>query len=465
MRVSVVDTLEIADSRKTADGYLAVRANIARDGVYQYTRREIGMKDGDPNELVGVYRSPEYTFNEDALASFAHRPVTVNHPKGGVSSKTWKRDSVGHTGGAVWQSDDKKHVVVDMLLMDERGIEAATTTHKQISAGYSTEIEFEDGVAPDGQPFVAKMTGTYRADHIALVPAGRAGHTCRIGDAAWPIENITDSPATAEKWLRKAIALHEKHMNGDAPTTGKAGDASQELMMTQMKNALSELTGEKVKPKMKMGDTTTHTETLVKDTKKMPSLILDGLKVDLSDEEAVSAAFKKLTDAKDAAIDRAGKAEQSLADAKDGHADAMKEAQKLHDKALGEKDAEIEKLKGQVMDQSAIDKLADAKADIVATARRALGDKAPDFAGKSIAEVRRASVAVKFGDEAVKDRSDDYVEARFDGMIADAKDAPRDNFRDAMANRDVVDFADAAAKAKAARDEMIAGLTSREAAK
>lgn len=446
MRVSVVDALEIADSRKTADGYLAVRANIARDGVYQYTRREIGMKDGNPNELVGVYRSPEYTFNEDALASFAHRPVTVNHPKGGVSSKTWKRDSVGHTGGAVWQSDDKKHVVVDMLLMDERGIEAATTTHKQISAGYSTEIEFEDGVAPDGQPFVAKMTGTYRADHIALVPAGRAGHTCRIGDAAWPIENITDSPATAEKWLRKAIALHEKHMNGDAPTTGKAGDASQELMMTQMKNALSELTGEKVKPKMKMGDTTTHTETLVKDAKKMPSLILDGLKVDLSDEEAVSAAFKKMTDAKASAEAKAATDAVALADAQAQVATLTAEKATLT--------AEKATLAAELADARDPAKLRDAAAEYAAIADKArkLGVEVAD--ADSVAAIKANAVKAKVGDAAAS-----FTDAQFDAAFATLSvptDAKPDAFRQSMAARDGVSIADAMAESQKAYADKIA---------
>lgn len=43
--------------------------------------------------------------------------------------------------------------------------------------------------------------------------------------------------------LNAAIALHEKHMNGTAPTTGKAGDASQQKMMDQMTAALAALNG------------------------------------------------------------------------------------------------------------------------------------------------------------------------------------------------------------------------------
>lgn len=38
--------------------------------------------------------------------------------------------------------------------------------------------------------------------------------------------------------LREAIALHEKHMNGSAPTTGAAGEKSQMAMMKMMREAL-----------------------------------------------------------------------------------------------------------------------------------------------------------------------------------------------------------------------------------
>lgn len=41
--------------------------------------------------------------------------------------------------------------------------------------------------------------------------------------------------------LREAIALHEKHMNGTAPTTGPAGEKSQMAMMQMMRDALEAL--------------------------------------------------------------------------------------------------------------------------------------------------------------------------------------------------------------------------------
>lgn len=49
--------------------------------------------------------------------------------------------------------------------------------------------------------------------------------------------------ALALEWLNKAIALHERHMSGAAPTTGAAGEKSQQLMMDQMIKARDALDG------------------------------------------------------------------------------------------------------------------------------------------------------------------------------------------------------------------------------
>lgn len=57
------------------------------------------------------------------------------------------------------------------------------------------------------------------------------------------LDAVIDDANTAAEWLKKAIALHEKHMKGEAPTTGKKGEISQQLMMNQMRRALNALTG------------------------------------------------------------------------------------------------------------------------------------------------------------------------------------------------------------------------------
>ena len=129
---------------------------------------------------------------------------------------------------------------------------------------------------------------------------------------------------------------------------------------------------------------------------------LDGMSVNLSDATAVEQTIATLDTKLTAALD------------------SVKEAQTAHDKELAAKDAEIDKLKANQMDQAQIDALADAKAETVAKAKAVLGDKMFETAGKSVADIRRAACDAK-GIE-TKDKSDDYVEARFDALTADSNE-------------------------------------------
>jgi hypothetical protein len=132
-------------------------------------------------------------------------------------------------------------------------------------------------------------------------------------------------------------------------------------------------------------------------------------------------------EADDALVVAVTKLQGQLKDAIDGRATDKT----AHDKAIATKDAEIDDLKTKVVDQAKIDALADAKAAVVADAKKAAGDKLGDTAGKSVAEVRRMACAAVLGDAAVKDKSDDYIEARFD-TLKDGKAA--DPVRDAISS-------------------------------
>ncbi len=136
-----------------------------------------------------------------------------------------------------------------------------------------------------------------------------------------------------------------------------------------------------------------------KENIRMSTITIDGLPVNLGDEAAVRAVIAK----KDAAI---AAAETALADAK-----------AEHDRAIAAKDAQIDDLKAKAIDQAQIDALADAKAAVVADAKKLAGDKLGDTAGKSVADVRRMALSVKLGDAAIEGKSDDYIAARFDAAL------------------------------------------------
>lgn len=103
------------------------------------------------------------------------------------------------------------------------------------------------------------------------------------------------------------------------------------------------------------------------------------------------------------------------------HAAALAAKDKLlsdKDKELGTKDGEIVKLKAQIPDEAAIDKMVIDRAEVTAQAKLVVD---ADYSGKSVQEIRRMAVAKRLGDTAVKDRNDDYIHALFDTLSSNKK--------------------------------------------
>lgn len=165
------------EPRITADGYLVADAKVARTGIQIYAGAEVGRPD---LARVRVYRSEDAVFNADTMKSFAHRPVTNDHPTESVTSKNWREVSVGDTGGEVIR--DGKFVRVPLCLMDEAAIKDYNAGKRELSMGYDAEIVFGDGVSPEGEQYDA-IQQNLRMNHLALVGRARGGDELRIGDA------------------------------------------------------------------------------------------------------------------------------------------------------------------------------------------------------------------------------------------------------------------------------------------
>lgn len=185
----ITDTVAlVGDRRTTQDGYLVAAARIARTGVQTYRGAEMGRTD---LATVRVWRPEEEVFAADALASMAHRPVTLDHPAEPVTSANWKAHSVGQVGGEVARDGD--YVRVPLVLMDHAAIDAVIAGKRQLSVGYAAEIDWTPGTTPAGEAYDA-VQRRIRANHLAVVDAARAGPACRIGDA-W---NATAVPPVDE---------------------------------------------------------------------------------------------------------------------------------------------------------------------------------------------------------------------------------------------------------------------------
>jgi hypothetical protein len=135
--------------------------------------------DGDENKVIRVYRPPEEVFAADAMASYAHRPVTVDHPSGMIDAANWKEHAAGLTGDEVLR--DGEFVRVPLMLMDKAAITEWVDGKRQLSMGYTMDLKIIDGETPDGQPYDAIQTNL-RMNHLALVSRARGGSALKLGD-------------------------------------------------------------------------------------------------------------------------------------------------------------------------------------------------------------------------------------------------------------------------------------------
>lgn len=219
----LTDTITLDGLRRTADGYLVADARVARTGIQIYSGREVdpenayGMRD---RETVRVYRPEAEVFARDAMATYAYRPVTIEHPREAVTADNWRSLAVGQTGGDV--ARDGEFVRVPLVLMDAAAIRAVEAGKRQLSMGYTTDLKFEDGQTPAGEQYDAVQTN-FRMNHLAVVSAARGGPDLRLGDdekdghmttatlKTMTVDGIAvEMTDTAVQVVNKALANNEK---------------------------------------------------------------------------------------------------------------------------------------------------------------------------------------------------------------------------------------------------------------
>lgn len=169
------DSVTLQDVRSHKDGYKIVRGRIARTGLQGYLRHELGdaAPMGNPNDVLQIYRPADEVFSDDALNGWSHVPVTLDHPSELVTPDNVTDYAIGEVTSKARVDADGGWLELEWVVKDAAGIAAADATHKQVSGGYTADIDFTAGVTDDGQHY----DGVQRAinpNHLALVPRGRA---------------------------------------------------------------------------------------------------------------------------------------------------------------------------------------------------------------------------------------------------------------------------------------------------
>lgn len=269
---------------RTGDGYLVAVARVARTGVQEYSGAELGKPELDK---VRLYRPEEEVFHKDAMHSFAHRPVTVDHPDVMLSASNWKKYAVGQTGEEV--ARDGEFVRVPLVLMDAAAISAVVDGKRQLSMGYVCDIKWEPGVTPTGEQYDAVQT-SIRGNHLAVVSAARGGPSLKIGDKekimtmrtvvidGLSIETTEQGAQAIDKLLRDAKA---------AADTAAAKQAADAAKITELSTSVQTKDGEiaALKQQLKDAEVTpvkldaavTARAKIVADAKRIsPNVVVDG---------------------------------------------------------------------------------------------------------------------------------------------------------------------------------------------
>jgi len=204
MTQKFVDSAKIGTVKRTSEGYVTAYARAVRSGVQDYMGSELGLVD---RGRIRVYRPPEEVFSADSLRTFSHAPITNNHPSELVDADNWRELAVGDVSTEAVRDGD--FIALPLILKDAAAIRAIEGGKKELSAGYTAEIEFVDHADYDA------VMRNIRINHLALVDKARAGSEARIGDSAanqWGAAPLTTAHEVPQMEM-KAVAIGDKAVN------------------------------------------------------------------------------------------------------------------------------------------------------------------------------------------------------------------------------------------------------------
>ncbi len=234
--VELADRISVPSTRTLTDGgQMLVDCKFARTGSQKYlasqvfTTKELLDQEGlKPNDIIELHRDEDTVFSEESMETFRSAPVTLGHPKDetgkpiAVTSENSKELQVGVLEGMPTRVEDT--LGGTLVLTAQEAIDALEGGTEELSAGYGCDIVKVDN---------KYCQRNVRANHIAIVPKGRAGASCRISDAALEVEEeadktvmvdealLTDAQAqiltiTDELNTQKEIVVELKSMNDEA---------------------------------------------------------------------------------------------------------------------------------------------------------------------------------------------------------------------------------------------------------
>lgn len=434
MQVQLFDRYDIdaaSKVNKTADGYLTATPRVARTGIQLYLGSEIGVTD---KKVVRIYRSEDEVFSTDSMHTFAHKPVTDDHPPQPVTSKNWKQFSRGQIGDEV--ARDGEFIRVPMVLMDSGLISKVEQGKAELSVGYTCDLDMTAGQTADGQQYDG-VQKNIRVNHVAVVNQGRAGKAARIGDGtgearinfndyAAALAALNDGKVNAEDALAEPdvfLGLDKKY------PIAKGGTVYVEALRAAATDSIVKGDGDiaaAVRTLLTVVDAQEPTALTgdgapKQEKRTMKTMVIDGITVEVGDGNATEVIQRHIRSLED----KNAKLTTDLATATADHA-----------KVVADKDGQIAKLTTDLttattqvatLETKVKDaEISPAKLDAMVADRRVMIDRAKVvfpavvIDGKTDGEIRKQVVGHKLGDKS-KDWNDEQIKISFDTLTSDVK--------------------------------------------
>lgn len=254
-RISVPSTRTLTDA-----GQMHVECKFARTGSQKYlasqvfaTKELLDQEGLKPNDVIELHRDEDTVFSEESMETFRSAPVTIGHPKDAygkpipVTSENSKELQVGVLEGMPTRVEDT--LGGTLVLTAQEAIDALEGGTQELSAGYGCDIVKVDG---------KYCQRNVRANHIAIVPKGRAGSSCRISDEAlaevrlsdghpqpweWDFENEAAYKQAFKAWIAAEYIEYFGTTDSEGKASGNVGTVD-EALLTDEQAKVATLTDE-----------------------------------------------------------------------------------------------------------------------------------------------------------------------------------------------------------------------------
>ncbi len=162
---------------KNGAGFMRTEGYLTSSGVFPYEQED--------GTTLREYRPAEEVADATSLDSLKLVPVTIGHPEDFVTIDNVKALGVGTVGDSIdveseWPKDDKPgerkvRVRAKLMLTTPEAIKVVEDkVFREVSCGYSADLDMTPGITKDGEPYDAiQKRITY--NHLAIGVVGRHG--------------------------------------------------------------------------------------------------------------------------------------------------------------------------------------------------------------------------------------------------------------------------------------------------